>query len=344
MWFVSLCIRILTWFFVSHSIECYVYGYFWHITDIHLDRNYSRNGNAKNGCHKKIEDIFAFNFTDNGVYGNFQCDTPEFLFNTTIQNMKDLHSRPDFIVWTGDNMPHSKNGFDMDTVYTEVGVITDLLIATMFYYLIKFTSLQGGFYSTLVSPGLRVIALNTILWLSENNENVRVKDPEEQFQWLETVLSNSIVNQEKVYITGHIPPGFYPRTTPKQKGIPMYHQHFVEHFQSIANNYSYVIIGQFYGHFHLDMFQIFEYKTGTSKGSAFIAPPVSPWHDDQSSYSLPVNPSVRLVRYFTESGGLLDYTQYYLDLDTANCRQKVIWGFNFKTDLLIPENAQSSTS
>lgn len=71
-------------------------GNFWHVTDIHLDQNYSRNGNPNNLCHKE-----AVHYQDNGLYGNFQCDSPEYLVDVTIKAMKTINYNPDFIIWTG---------------------------------------------------------------------------------------------------------------------------------------------------------------------------------------------------------------------------------------------------
>ncbi|GBM41306.1 Acid sphingomyelinase-like phosphodiesterase 3b, partial [Araneus ventricosus] len=83
-------------------------GYFWHITDTHVDQNYSRTGNAQNMCHEdlNISESKANNVSDNGLYGNYLCDSPQYLINATVLSMKYIQSTPDFIIWTGDNLAH----------------------------------------------------------------------------------------------------------------------------------------------------------------------------------------------------------------------------------------------
>ncbi|CAL1269212.1 unnamed protein product, partial [Larinioides sclopetarius] len=64
----------------SWLIRCKDIGSFWHITDIHVDLNYSRFGNEENLCHEEGT-LSGINETDSGLYGNFLCDTPWLLLN-----------------------------------------------------------------------------------------------------------------------------------------------------------------------------------------------------------------------------------------------------------------------
>ncbi|GFR28023.1 acid sphingomyelinase-like phosphodiesterase 3b, partial [Trichonephila clavata] len=149
-----------------------------------------------------------------------------------------------------------------------------------------------GYFSRLVKPGLRIISVNTILWYIPNNLTSDVPDPGNQFQWLEAVLKNSSQSLEKVYIIGHVPPGYYNRAYKGGETSPTMHHQHAESFTKILLKYSPIITGQFYGHVHLDMFQIFQYDTGTFKGSSILAPSVTPWHTNKdNNITLPVNPS-----------------------------------------------------
>ncbi len=59
----------------------------------------------------------------------------------------------------------------------------------------------GGYYSQLtkLNDSLRIISLNTILWLSENiNATDYGSDPADQFKWLQQTLQRSTDNKEKV--------------------------------------------------------------------------------------------------------------------------------------------------
>lgn len=56
----------------------------------------------------------------------------------------------------------------------------------------------GGYYSTLIRPGLRVIGLNTNLLYSQNKLTGKSADPAQQFQWMTTKLIDARKNNEKV--------------------------------------------------------------------------------------------------------------------------------------------------
>lgn len=70
------------------------------------------------------------------------------------------------------------------------------------------TLLKGGYYSVVVKPGFRIIALNSNvcyihnLWLNYDDE-----DPYEQLKWLVEQLTEAELNNENVHILSHIPPG-----------------------------------------------------------------------------------------------------------------------------------------
>lgn len=57
---------------------------------------------------------------------------------------------------------------------------------------------EGGFYSLVIKPGLRLVSLNTNLYYSPNEVTVNMSDPAGQFQWLQETLELSRQNMEKV--------------------------------------------------------------------------------------------------------------------------------------------------
>ncbi|GFX31430.1 acid sphingomyelinase-like phosphodiesterase 3b [Trichonephila clavipes] len=304
---------------ISKRIHCEDHGYFWHITDTHVDQNYSRTGNVKDMCHEDANPTQNNIGSDNGLYGNFYCDAPQYLVNATIAAMKEIHSNPDFIIWTGDNLPHTDDFYSNWDGYLDKAGWKDLVNESEWS-----NFLAGGYFSQLVKPGLRIISVNTILWYIPNNLTSDVPDPGNQFQWLEAILKNSSSSLEKVYIIGHVPPGYYNRAYKGGETSPTMHHQHAEAFTKILLKYSPIIAGQFYGHVHLDMFQIFQYDTGTFKGSSILAPSVTPWHTNKdNNITLPVNPSVRLIHFSHIDSKLLDYDQYYLNLTKANSMKKV---------------------
>lgn len=336
-------------------------GTFWHVTDIHVDQNYSSTGDPNFFCHLTSEQQSG----DIGRYGNFLCDSPEILVNLTVESMKRIEPNPDFIIWTGDNLPHVWEPEDpgWNSIFEALAILTDLLTSefpnvpiypsignhdsyppnilvpqlindSMYHdYLDKGgwsniipnsswpTFLKGGYYSTKIKAGLQLISLNTILWYEPNDNVTNLIDPADQFQWLENVLKEATDAQEKVYIIGHVPPGFYNRASfPLGHHKPyMYHPQFLKKYLDVTGKYYNTIAGQFFGHLHLDTFQLFQYDSGVTHSSSLLASSVTPWHSPSlDGLSLPVNPSIRLMHFERNNGSLMDYDQYYLNLTKAN--------------------------
>ncbi|KAG8182725.1 hypothetical protein JTE90_026176 [Oedothorax gibbosus] len=343
------------------GIKCVQHGYFWHVSDFHVDQNYSRTGNPHKLCHSEN----GKSFSDNGLYGNFLCDSPQKLINVTVSSMKRIQPKPDFILWTGDNLPHTVDfNPDWNVTFEAIRNISQLLHSTFpgiaiipcignhdtfppnilapeekieeykqylelggWDQLIPKEAwpdfIQGGFFSMLVKPKLRVISLNTILWYTNNKLTEDIADPANQFKWLGQLLKNATKASEKVYIIGHVAPGFYSRTIPGKKGDSTYHPNKLVTFNRILHYFSNIIIGQMYGHYHIDMFTVSQYGTGNFEGSALLASSVTPWHQaDLANVSIPVNPSIRLMHYSLQDSTLLDYDQFYMNLTKANANHE----------------------
>lgn len=67
---------------------------------------------------------------------------------------------------------------------------------------------QGGYYTALIQPGLRVIALNNNICLSYNFWILYSTDEmKRQFQWLHDTLLAAEQAEEYVHILAHIPSG-----------------------------------------------------------------------------------------------------------------------------------------
>lgn len=61
----------------------------------------------------------------------------------------------------------------------------------------------GGYYTTAIHRGLRVIGLNTNLYYSQDKLTSKAEDPAGQFQWLTATLTAAKTAKEKVSTTGH---------------------------------------------------------------------------------------------------------------------------------------------
>ena len=116
------------------------------------------------------------------------------------------------------------------------------------------TLLHGGWYVTPVTsittgPGLYIIALNTNYWTTLNSQLTNTSSEayqlgQEQFIWLNTTLSNLTIQNKKVLISGHIPPGGFWLTG------------YWTIFRKIMTLYPNTVIASFFGHTHVDQFTI----------------------------------------------------------------------------------------
>lgn len=164
-------------------------------------------------------------------------------------------------------------------------------------------------------------------------------DPAGQWKWLEGVLEKSLSNGETVYLVGHVPPGVDERSTsPTAKGA--FQQRFNERYLNLVRKYSQVIVGQFFGHYHSDTFRVIYNEREQPISWIFLAPSVTPWRTPGGAN----NPGLRLYKFETTTGQVLDYTQYYLDLSTANHLDNAEWRleYNFTTFYGLPNISAAS--
>ncbi|XP_039444463.1 acid sphingomyelinase-like phosphodiesterase 3a [Culex pipiens pallens] len=147
-------------------------------------------------------------------------------------------------------------------------------------------------------------------------------ESEKQWEWLEDTLEKFSNKKENVYIVGHIPPGSDERHIGHT--MPYGHTSFTEknnaRYLRLVKKYSSIIQGQFFGHLHSDSFRVVYNDIGKPVSWMMIAPSISPRRMGESN-----NPAMRLYKFDTDSGQVLDYTQYYLDLDQANLQEEAVW-------------------
>ncbi|KAH6922789.1 hypothetical protein HPB50_019080 [Hyalomma asiaticum] len=73
-------------------------GYFWHVTDFHVDKDYTTRGSRDLSCHLDANRTILDNI---GAYGDFVCDAPKLLAQSAVEAMERIHPTPDFVLWTG---------------------------------------------------------------------------------------------------------------------------------------------------------------------------------------------------------------------------------------------------
>lgn len=173
---------------------------------------------------------------------------------------------------------------------------------------------------------LDMIVLNTMFFYKPNEmvEDCDVKGSagQKHLKWLKAQLKSCRKRNSFAYLIGHVAPSkkqYYPACLKK--------------FVKLTRKYSDVIHTQMYGHSNYDEFFVGKSEsplepTKKSKKESFglIAPSMVPI----------LNPAYRIVSYdrqYTTFGQLLDYDQYYVDLEEANST-----GFRVKLEYTATES------
>ncbi|CAL8391820.1 unnamed protein product [Gadus morhua 'NCC'] len=329
-------------------------GRFWHITDLHLDASYHLADDPTKVCLSSKGAPAA----NAGPYGDFLCDSPYSLIQSAFNHMNHMTPQADFIIWTGDSPPHVP-AFELSTdlVIQAIGNMSETIrghfptlpvfpalgnhdywpqdqmpgsanaiyqaVAKLWAPWLQDEALrtlgEGGFYSQLARPGLRVICLNTILYYGPDKATANDTDPAGQFLWLQGTLERAAQNLEKVFIIAHVPVGYLPFT----RDVTAIRKRHNERLVYIFRKYSHVITGHFYGHTHRDSVMVLLDEEGKPVNSIFVSPAVTPIKSVSEPYSN--NPAFRMAFYDAKDFSLLDIWQYYLNLTEANERRRADW-------------------
>ncbi|XP_054015679.1 acid sphingomyelinase-like phosphodiesterase 3a isoform X1 [Hylaeus anthracinus] len=334
-------------------------GYFWHITDIHYDPKYSTQGNAASMCWntRSSSDTERIRLDKKlaGEFGDYSCDSPWALIESAASAMASHRGGGiEFVLWTGDALTRTagmsaelrlqclrnltdllsrtfKEQFVFPALGHDEGVSFEQLAVVWSQWLPQeaLDTFQTAGYYTIEqrSEKYRIIFLNTNLWLNTPyNRNLEQRtdsiatdgtpDPFDQWKWFESTLDSARRKKETVYIVGHTPPGVDER---ESGALVLSETHNAKYLRLVSSNAD-IIRGQFFGHWHSDTYRVVYGDTGQPVSWIMMAPSISP-----STPGGPNNPGVRLYKFETSTGQVLDYTQYYLDLPEANKNGKANW-------------------
>lgn len=168
---------------------------------------------------------------------------------------------------------------------------------------------KGGYYTVLVRPGFRIIALN-------NNEcytfnwwvaYTRPEVAREQLQWMHDTLLEAESNGEKVHILGHVPPGsggcwrIYSRE-----------------YRRIIDRFWDTVSAQFAGHSHRDEFYIFYARDNPNQALNVM------WNGGSTTAYSHVNPNYKI---------------YTMDQTTYQINSQHTWIYNLTLANLFPNVA-----
>ncbi|UKZ47975.1 hypothetical protein TrVGV298_002211 [Trichoderma virens] len=332
-----------------------------HFSDIHVDLLYATGSNAN--CSKPmccrnytLADEPGHNDAPAGPFGEHNCGSPPSLEESMYQAIQELS--PDFSIFTGDIVDHAiwntsigrnemeirstysaMNKAGMGRVYSTLGnhemspanALPPLRLGKSLEWLFNLVleawpRLEGttsdiktyGRYSVKhPMSNLRIISINTNLYYTMNFWMYQVMDgpdPDNQLQWLIEELDSAERNGDRVYIIGHMPMG----------SSDAFHD-ASNYFDQVINRYQSTIAAMFFGHTHLDQFEISysDYQAQTAENAvsiSYIAPSMSP---------LSGMPAFRIYTVDPITFGILDAETYSADMDQEGFNIRPVWTRSF---------------
>ena len=180
---------------------------------------------------------------------------------------------------------------------------------------------QAGVYSSPVYgvPRLRILNVNTNPWIGPHLKPAKeAKDPAHMFEYMAAELASARARGEKVLLQGHIPPGFGTRAA--SSAPDGWDEDANQKVEEILADFADQCVGFFHGHEHSDAIRLHRNGTGNPTVVSYLTPAGAPLNQ---------NPGFRSYTFDKNSLELLDYQQYYLDLDKANAAKSMSWQLEY---------------
>jgi len=304
-----------------------------------------------------------------GEFGESSCDSPVELVRSATQFIKKVRGDDfDFILWTGDSRAEAvmrddnstryleemtilmREEFPYSSIYPVLGdqdfnppsqakpkegpmyLTAGLLWQTWLPPKAIETLKSGGFYKIdLAGRQLQLVAINTALYLESNMETRHNyhHDPANQWHWLQKTLKAAREKHKTVIIFGHSPPGVFEHDWSTPGTHWLQHSHNIR-YHRLIEEYSDVIVGQFFGHQNTDTFRVFYNKKRQPISWALVSPGISPISRlDGVREPVLSSPSIRLYKYSIYDGKVLDYSQFSLSLAQSKLEGRPVWDLHY---------------
>lgn len=180
-----------------------------------------------------------------------------------------------------------------------------------------------GYYAASPISGLRIIALNSIIWGKTYNEVDGISQLDagnNQMKWLTKQLDEAAKAKEKVYLLMHIPPGIDAFSASEGSEKPWMWAHlpsksdsWLNQFLKLSETHQATIAGILYGHTHMDELRLIYSPDGTKITEVAIsAPGITPKYGN--------NPGFKTVSFDSNSKELTDFETHY------STRDALAWG------------------
>lgn len=171
-----------------------------------------------------------------------------------------------------------------------------------------------GSYSVRYPGGnLRVISFNSIFYYTLNfwlYEETMESDPSGQLAWLVNELQAAEDAGERAWLISHIP-----------SGSGDYFHDYSNYFNQIVQRYEATIAALFYGHTHVDHFEIaYSDYTNPTFDNAFAISYITPSMTPTSG-----SPSFRVYSVDPDTFAVLDFTEYIADINSPTFQSGPTW-------------------
>ncbi|OQY43110.1 MAG: hypothetical protein B6240_13230, partial [Desulfobacteraceae bacterium 4572_87] len=187
-----------------------------------------------------------------------------------------------------------------------------------------FSSYSAGGYFVAEPPGAKVmfVCLNTVFFSRHGTHDCMDSDDNIatlQLSWLEQVLEKARVDQKKVFLITHIPPGISIYSTVKydmnssgkiSDADAFWKESCQNRFLEICQSYAPVIEAIFSGHTHMDEYRLILSNDGELHTPVVNAPAVSPQYGN--------NPAFKVYSLRGENWKILDYRAIICDLSLSS--------------------------
>ncbi|KAI5924376.1 putative acid sphingomyelinase [Camillea tinctor] len=327
-----------------------------HYSDIHVDPFYVEGASAectKPICCREYPDIQEPG-RPAGPYGEHTCDSPISLEQSMYAAIKEIVPDAAFSIFTGDIVDHAlwntteaQNALDITGSYGRMGEaglfvygtagnheaspansfppastdhsadwLYDVLASAWGRWIDPAPAQPFGAYSAKWPGGdanLRIISISTNLYYAHNYwlyEEPMEEDPSGQLAWLVAELDAAERAGERVYIIGHMSMG----------NRDAFHD-WSNYFDQIVNRYEGTIAAMFFGHSHLDEFEITyaDYAQRTyanARVTSYVAPSLTPTSG---------HPAFRVYTVDPETYGVLDATTYIANTSDPSFSSQPRW-------------------
>lgn len=203
---------------------------------------------------------------------------------------------------------------------------------------------KGGYCISNISENTnyKIIILNTVFFSSKykNHCGDTSADPgADALKWLTETLEVCKNNQQKVYLSYHIPPGIDIYATINGKGnceekiFSSWKENYTKEFIDIIKKYQNNIIAAFAGHFHRDDFRLF-YENEEPVSFLHITSSISPIYGN--------NPSYQIFTYDKSDFSLINFETYYLK--NISIPDSAKWTFEYDFQNCYRQDSISSSS